>query len=270
MYQTIVDAMHSLGGAGLIFGLENSQKGENEFQGAFGRALERMTQGDGWRWRYSHHYEKEERFKTEALTNVEEIAFDVVGRHNDKGTVAIELKYIMGKPKDQPALPYDVAKDCLKLDLLRSGLCFAPALPSALPDPEKLQTYVVALTNWSRYWEGKRSKGWSANFANALKANGKPVCFEGLLRTNGKPEVTIFTNRRCHIAFGQEWTGEWRQYSSTGEAKAFSYLLLHPASEAKPEWTHQHMSINEQSEIIPFLNTASREEFKRRKRNKQD
>jgi hypothetical protein len=263
MFQTIVDAMRGLGDAGLVFGLTDPQKGENEFQKELGRTLEQMTEADGWRWRYSHR-DKEERFKTEALTNREAIAIDVVGRHDEKGTVAVELKYVPAPPKDKPALPYDVAKDCLKLDLLRAGHCTPANSSSKLPAPDSLQTYVIALTDWSHYWEGTKSLAWATSFADAMRT--MPICFEGIMRTTGgNPENTVFKQRRCHVALGRAWCGGWTDYSSRNEAKAFRYLLLRPPIGVVPKWAHHEMSITEQSEIIPFLNKASREEFNRRK-----
>jgi hypothetical protein len=53
MFQTISDAMISLGESGLIFGSENPQKGESEFQLALSRKLTQLTAPDGWVWRHS-------------------------------------------------------------------------------------------------------------------------------------------------------------------------------------------------------------------------
>jgi len=43
MYQTILDAMKALGETGLMFGSENPQKGESDFQSALGNKLDQMT-----------------------------------------------------------------------------------------------------------------------------------------------------------------------------------------------------------------------------------
>ena len=149
MYQTILDAMKALGETGLIFGSENPQKGESDFQSALGNKLDQMTESDGWIWRHSGNKNKEERFKTDSLSNEETIAIDLVGRHSTKGTVAVELKYVPAPPKDKYAFPWDVAKDCLKLDLLRAGHC------TPVPNPNDVQTYVIAMTDWPNYCRGK-------------------------------------------------------------------------------------------------------------------
>ena len=81
MYQTILNAMSELGETPLIFGSDNPQKGESEFQSAFGNKLDQMTRSDGWTWRHSGSKNKEERFKTDSLSNEETIAIDLVGRH---------------------------------------------------------------------------------------------------------------------------------------------------------------------------------------------
>ena len=52
MYQTLVNAMQALAETGAIFGLEDSQKGEKDFQLALGEKLQEMTAPDGWNWSY--------------------------------------------------------------------------------------------------------------------------------------------------------------------------------------------------------------------------
>ncbi|MEH2564090.1 hypothetical protein [Bradyrhizobium sp. AZCC 2289] len=267
MYQMIVDAMQELAEAGSIFGSVNRQKGEIEFQLALGRKLEELTGLDGWSWRYGS---TEERFKTAALKNKEGIEIDLVGRHRTKGTVAIELKYVMaaadlGAPSDRAAFPWDIAKDCLKLDLLRGGHCTPADTSVTLPDPNNLKTCVIAMTDWPNYWRGERPLAWATNFVKAMRKT--PVRFEGLFETTGgNPENTIFKQGRCHIAFGLCWTGEWRPYRLTKQAERFRFLLLRPEPDAKPQWTHhQTLSVKEQSAIYPFLNNDSREEWRRRK-----
>jgi len=166
MYQTIMDAMQALAEAGSIFGLVNPQKGESEFQLALGGKLQEMTESDGWTWRYGG--DKEEPFETAALPNEKRIKVDIVGRHPDKGMVAIELKYVKastrrgGAPNDPPAFPYDIAKDCLRLDLLRAGHCKPVGKPVPLPIPENLQTYAIAMTDWPNYWQGSKPN-WEKN-----------------------------------------------------------------------------------------------------------
>jgi len=268
MYQTIVDAMQALAEAGSIFRLVNPQKGESEFQLALGGKLQQMTESDGWSWRYG---DTEERFETTALKNKELIEIDVVGRHSIKGMVAIELKYVRrqkksGRPADPPAFPYDVAKDCLRLDLLRAGHCKPVGKPLTLPIPKNLQTYAIAMTDWPNYWQGKPGRGWATNFESAMRAKpDKPVRFEGLIETKGRDSNNTIALGRLHIAFGRSWTGEWRAYSSGKQAEQFRYLLLRPNSDAIPQWTHhQKLSVNEQSAVYPFLNNDSREEWRRR------
>jgi hypothetical protein len=89
-----------------------------------------------------------------------------------------------------------------------------------------------------------------------------PVRFEGLIETRGRnPENAIFKQKRCHIAFGRTWAGEWRPYG----LEQYRYLLLCPEPDAQPHWTHHDaLCLDKQSEIIPFLNSDSREEWHRR------
>jgi hypothetical protein len=256
MYQTIVDAMQALADAGSIFGTENSRKGEDQFQRALGEKLEQMTGSDGWRWRYG--YDNEEQFETTTLVNKERIEVDIVGRHSEKGMVAIELKYVPVSPRrrapsDPPAFPYDVAKDCLRLDLLRAGYC----KPAGYPIPDKLQTYAIGMTNWPDYWLDSNAKGgWATNFYNAIRP---PVRFEDVIKTTGRNSDNTIALKRCHIAFGLAWTGEWRSYR-----EQFRYLILRPDSDAKPQWTHHQQPADEQSATVPFLNGDSSEGWRQR------
>ena len=262
MHQTIMAAMQALGDAGLIFGSTNSQKGEHEFQGELGRTLARMTEDDGWTWRHSHHG-MEEVFETSALPNEETIAIDLVGRHEKEGLVAIELKLALDPYPDPPAFPYTVAKDCLKLDLLRAGRCKPTKRSSPLPD--QLHTYAIALTDCAYYWESEKRSAWGRDFVDRLRV--APICLEGLIKTKGgNPANTIFNGKRCHIAFGQAWHGQWHHYSSETPADRLRFLLLQPRPKTAPVWTHDQKSITEQSAIIPFLNDASRQEFQRQNR----
>lgn len=260
MYQKILEAMHKLGNCGVTFGVENSREGERQLQNALGAKLEQLTAPDDWSWHY--HAKKEEKFRTRALTNAGTIAIDLMGRHSDGAVVAIELKYVTknprsSKPQDAYAFPYDVAKDCLKLDLLRAKQCEQTKNWNALPDPNRLQTYVIAMTNWPDFWEGRKQFGWSTDFLARIQPAS--IRFDGLIKTTGRSDKTVLYHKRHHIAFGQPWTGEWRNY-----AEQFRYMLLFPAAQSAPQWTHQHdHNISEQSKIIPFLSDEARQEWLR-------
>lgn len=260
MYKIIYEAMNALGQTGVIFGSENPQKGESEFQSALGRKLAQLTAPDGWVWQHSGSPEKERRFKTDALSNEDTIAIDIFGENHLAGnSVAIELKYVPAPPKDKYAFPWDVAKDCLKLDLLQSGSC-KPALTS------KLQTYVLAMTNWQKYWSSAGKFGWASNFMNVMRS--EPVCFRGLIKTTSRnPDNAIFKQKRCHIALGRNWSGEWRTYGSVGRAEEWRYLLLRPELDVQPQWKHHNEEcLDQQSRIIPFLNRESRSEWAARRK----
>lgn len=269
MYATIIDAMNELGDSGLVFGLENSQKGEDEFQLALGKKLEHLTGSDGWSWHYWRR--NEERFETEALANEKTIKIDIVGRHPANGMVAIELKYVTSghsgrSPSNPPAFPYDIAKDCLRLDLLRAGEC----KPIGEPIPDDLQTYAIGLTDWPDYWQSNKPKhGWAANFYSAIRSS--PVHFQGLIRTLGSDSENTIALGRCHIAFGRPWTGQWFTYGTSEQTKRFRYLILRPEHQAKAEWQHhQGGTTGDQTAIFPFLDRHSREGwFKRNSLKKQ-
>jgi hypothetical protein len=269
MYQTIVNAMAALGDSGLVFGAENSQKGEDEFQLELGRKLQQLTESDGWNWSYWRR--NEEKFETDALANEKLIKVDVVGRHQENRMVAIEMKYVItnprqgGKPSDPPAFPYDVAKDCLRLDLLHAGKC----KPLGEPIPGDLQTYAIAMTDWPDYWQPRKAnKGWAANFYNAIRS--ETVRFENIIPTLGSDSNNTIALGRCHIAFGRAWTGEWKPYGTKERTDRFRYLLLRPDSDRTSQWTHhEQRSVEEQSAILPFLNRDSRDAWRKRNSKKK-
>jgi hypothetical protein len=82
-----------------------------------------LTRDDGWEWC------RERCFNTEALVNRRGIHVDIMGFREGRPTIAMELKYVTAtysqngtsKPSDEPAFAYDVAWDCLKLELLLGG-----------------------------------------------------------------------------------------------------------------------------------------------------
>ncbi len=271
---TAMKAMKALGDEGLIFGSENRRKGEAEFQLSLGKKLEEMTGSDRWSWRYGGR--NEEKFETVALANEKTIKVDIVGRHPEEGMVAIELKYVPtsphrgGVPANPPAFPYDLAKDCLRLDLLRANQC--KPLGELIPDD--LRTYVIGLTDWSDYWQDSRQKrGWATNFYHAIRSKPEPH-FEGVIRTLRSDSENTIALGRCHIAFGRRWTGEWIGYGSSEHTERFRFLFLRPGSHALPEWTRQQLDPDLQSTIYPFLNSYSREGWQSRnapkRRREQD
>lgn len=268
--EIILQAMRELGEEGRVFGSENRQKGEAEFQISLGEKLEQMSAVYGWTWRYGGP--NEEQFETFALANEKTIKVDIVGRHPEQRMVAIELKYVPksvrrgGVPANPPAFPYDLAKDCLRLDLLRANQC----KPSGEPVPDDLQTFVLGLTDWPDYWQDSRAKrGWAANFYKAVRSKPEPH-FEGVIRTLGSNSENTIALGRCHIAFGRRWTGEWIDYGSSDYTKSFRFLFMRPSSQSIPVWKHHHeVDADSQSTIFPFLNRQSREGWQKRNEPKR-
>ena len=271
MRRTIATAMQTLNGR--PFGIEKG-RGEADFENAFGDCLAQITEQDGWKWRY-RTAGGQERFATDALTNEGHIDVDIVGRHPSQGAIAIELKYVpirppkagsgQWSPSDKPAFPWDIAKDCLKLELLRGGKCSRVAGHSPLPNPNALQIYVLGLTNCSDYWEGDGPLSWSANFVRPMRC--RPVRFErGLVRTTGTYNA-VFGQERCHIAFGLNWVGDWSTYSSqTGTVSQFRYLLLNPDPDCddEPRWDDRSGGPEEvRFGTVPLLDSESREGWRR-------
>ena len=129
---------------------------EDAFQERLTETLGRIRRrSTGWEWC------RERCFNTEALVNMRGINLDIMGFYQENPKVAIELKYVSAaysdspavNPSDEPALPYDVAWDCLKLELLLGGKAVCQPVR-----PLEIHPYVIALTNWPDFWQG-RPKG---------------------------------------------------------------------------------------------------------------
>lgn len=182
---------------------------ESDFQVALAREL-------GWR--------RELNYGTRALANKGKMKVDLGLVQGGELVAAIELKYVTDPPGDPPALPYDVAKDCLKLELLLDRahggeLCW----PDAEDVAGDLRVCVIALTNIRSYWDPQAANSsgqWSRHFA--VRLCGEVPQFSGLIKVEASnTRNTIYSGKRAHMDFGLTWQGRWRSYSH-----GFRYLLM--------------------------------------------
>lgn len=154
--------------------------------------------------------------------------------------VTMNVKKQGRKPNDPPALPYDIALECLKAELIMSL------------NMESTSGFVIALTDWPPTWgEGKQPNGWSKNFGKELAQY--PVCLEGLITTTGSNPINcIFGQERCHISLSLQWRGRWH-----GFGENFRYLLLKADTSQDPHFGHLPIS----DDTLPFLTPAARNAF---------
>lgn len=198
---------------------------------------------NGWRWK------TEQSFSTNALANEQEIFYDLFGVNNEKAFI-IELKHVIcnnqGIPHDAPAFPYDVLKDCVKIELL---------IRKSIDESNKFKNISgasIGLTNFIRYWdENYETTGWASNYIRKIKPQDISNA-NGILRTNtteANEFARIYTNKRCHISLGLNWNGEWRNT----EVENYRYLIL-TTFDKNPEYQHDP----ESSDTIPFINPEAR------------
>lgn len=226
---------------------------------------------NGWTWC------REVGFPTMAFPN-DEVVVDIVGWHSNGNVVPIELKYVtmqqwdddVIEPSNPPAFPYDVLKDCLRLESLmmepdpHNGEAGPPGC-GCMAKAGIMHAVGIGLTNYRAYWqeEGRVGKNcWSRNSFRILRQD--QIEFSGDVKTVKRANLdnTIYKQERNHLSFGTEWRGEWRGFLPCDDppvkAPTFRYVYLRPADPlTKPDYSHER---NDPA-YVPFLNDAVREAF---------
>jgi hypothetical protein len=219
-------------------------------------------------------WKREAGYKTYSLTNKQRMTIDIGGVIMGRLVAAIELKYVTVNYKngsktssDIAAFPYEIAKDCIRLELLvdraYGGRACSPDKNAPQEVSRRLQTCVIALTNVPKFPGG----GWSQNFARQLRGRGPVELSNDLSKEPPRIEVvtnnpeTIYLRRRAHISLGLTWKGQWRPYTPvevTAHTSDFRYLFIKPATEtARPNWGA------EVSDTLPFRTKMMRAEYDR-------
>lgn len=165
----IVDAMSRLAVQAkddpIGYSKDTPDKLEKKFQRELCKLLNDQTPKSGWTW------QQEVKYRTCALRNRGAIFVDIVGRYRDSGNcAAIELKYVPTRRNDKRApnplaFPYDLLKDCLKIELIPTERCE--------PIDQNYQKqlvfgYSIGLTNVLGILNGTM-QGWSQNFLALLQ-----------------------------------------------------------------------------------------------------
>ncbi|WP_200248832.1 hypothetical protein [Lamprobacter modestohalophilus] len=222
-----------------------------------------------WQWR------SELTFDTTNLINAGFISFDIAG-HNEDEVALIELKYVPtiidgGQhtiPNDRYAFPYDLLKDCIKLELaLNHGLVDGVnCTPRDCNEGEckPVLGLAIGLTNHQKFWQPPaQMRNWARNswelLGNANFPAGPFTC-----RTDTKRlENAIFRNQRCHLSLSMAWLWSWLDYSEDARlpehARAFRFILLSPEvnNNGKRLYTHDL----DDPAFIPFLKPETREKW---------
>jgi hypothetical protein len=233
---------------------------ERMFQDRLCELLNQATVQSGWSW------QREIRYRTNSLRNKKAIAVDILGQDLDgKHSAAIELKYVPtnqnGNHAPNPlAFPYDLLKDCLKIELLSTQRT-TPVKPELTKTPTF--GYSIGLTNVDRILDGTM-KGWSRNYLLALCAEQAkesvnftigPCIIESLPQAT--LEGVIYTNKRHHISLGAAWNGKWSKFGNKG----FHFIMMSTDFRDKQvEYSHDL----DDSHYIPFLREDVRAHAQRR------
>ena len=268
---------------------ELSEKGvynrdlERRFQEAFCDELNALSKEkkNGWCWR------REAVFASSRLTNSHSKSVDILGAHEERGLTVIELKYVTekwkngryGAPSDPPAFAYDVIKDCLKGELLLTGLVPVGAR-APLQGGGKLDlsseaarkmfcAFSIGLTNHDKYWlAGQRADfgGWARRYMAALRQESQPFTLPKRIETVGqtpkKLDNRIFRNSRCHLTLALSWSGQWHDWGGpqANGVSPFRYVLLQPSgpgSDGNPGYGHDGTD----PRYLPFLNLEARDAY---------
>lgn len=237
-----------------IQGKRNGRELEREFQ----ITLTDMLNQESKKWTWV----REARFDTSAFRNIGYMDIDIVGFHDEHDlAVAIELKYVTKEideqgqpqnPSDNYSFPYDVLKDCLKIESLMCstndcGKSFIGKRISTETHREAGENesgkairhgFVIGLTNHQTYWKVLKNSStfaWALNYLNAIVEKEDSHVLSGPVETTsakgGSIENSIWHQRtkRHHIILGLNWEKAWTDYSNN-DGDLFRFIKLKPES----------------------------------------
>lgn len=242
-------------------GFSNGQQEDLEslFQQRLCCLLNDRENESGWCWR------REIRYQTRALRNMKAMSVDVFGEAGDgRHSAAIELKYVPTRQGEKrapnpAAFPYDLLKDCLKIELLASG--HSRAVESSSYETPSFG-YVIAMTNVPRILSGTM-RGWSQNYLAALcptQRNGEGFTLGPCQIETWSPknlEKVIYSHKRHHLSLGKTWNGRWTRFGDTD----FRFVMLSTDFRDAPSVYHHSA---QDSRYIPFLNYDTRKDALRK------
>lgn len=228
---------------------------ESDFQVALCDALSRNSDPTLWEWT------REDPYATLGLPNAGAVYFDICGVYDKSCKILIELKYVMGEPKDFYAFPYDILKDCIKIELAMSSK--AETAPAQLDYPV-VYGLSIGITDVAAYWEnlGVGINAWSKNSLNIF--HGSVAEFRWVNTCGGTPKAlynSIFRNKRCHLSFALDWRVQWGDRDKNWRVVVASPPVLINPSEHAFEYFHALAD----STYIPFLTPKTQNDWVERR-----
>lgn len=249
-----------------IRGQRNGKQLENAFQAALCGKLQELSDKSPdddlfheWSW------ERETSFQTNGLTNKRRMDIDIlgIGKYNDKtSSVTLELKYVTTKmngnqhqsPANYLAFPYDLIKDCIKIELAMKDKNTFRVGNGTRP----CYGLTIGLTNHSDFW-GKTNNGWSQHFQQALLQYNLPK----LLRVD-TPNLNnaVLRSYRNHASLGYQWSIQWHDYSADSaniNHGRFKYALCMP--NICSDFQYSHAEAIDFYKFIPYLDKETKGYF---------
>lgn len=205
----LIEAMRILASTHPDFGRDG--KGEYRFQVELQQVLAKNL---------GLETEREVRFPSSRFLNRKEIIADHVVDCNGV-KLTIELKYVYrqgsGRPKEAQGFPYDVIKDCAKVEtLIDDELGQAAAIRDGI---------VIGLTDFD-FWDSRNRDWWSKNYLlqehSGWRSVVAPRLFETVLtkrRSCIHPGVSV--DKRFHVVLTHNWEYRWFDYNHH-----FRFLML--------------------------------------------
>lgn len=226
---------------------------EADFERAVFESLKNNTDPLLWTWH------SQDKYSTLGLPNESEIKFDLAGVYNKSCKVLVELKYVMSPPGDFYAFPYDLLKDCVKIELAMSRQ--SDTFPAASDFPV-VYGLSIGITDCPDYWED-RQKGktsWSRNSLSHLrKGESGFERVETVGKSESKLQNTIFHkgNERCHLSFALNWQIRWSEQVSHWRCVTIApSAVMHPKDQM---FAYAH-ELTDPS-YIPFLTPDARNDW---------
>jgi hypothetical protein len=206
---TLIEAMRILGRSHADFGRD--LRGELRFQ----EALQLVLQND-----LGLESDREQPFSSTRFPNKKEIKPDHVVVLGHRKT-AIELKYVYCRGRRRPAnsqgFPYDVIKDCAKVEALIEDTEGAAA---TIEDG-----IVIGLTDFD-FWSPIERDWWSKNYVLQDLPDWRRLGTPRLIETASTkrrscihPGITF--NGRFHVYLSHDWEYRWLDYNET-----FRFIML--------------------------------------------
>lgn len=204
---------------------------EKDFEQTLAEKLRSM--GQDWNWSNQAGHANNERIilQTDHWLNQNNIIPDIVGSKN-RDLILIEVKYIpvnqrTGRPQDPPAFPYDILKDCLKLEMALENEARHARHPNIAFG------LCIGLTNWRPYWTPGDHNGISGWSRNAFHIMRNPTidlpaqCHTTPYRIDSYAKL-MYRHKRPHLRFRYQWDRAW-----SNEVGGFRYITFSPTERRK-------------------------------------